>query len=223
VRAGGEYSYGNARFHVFADAVASLGSEMIISTEPFSLVPSPTQARFAHYWRTGNDIGANWNTILNRIDINDKWASFAGPGHFNDPDMLQVGNGGLSIEEDRAHFGLWAITKATLILGSKVSALSKEQLAIVGNKDVIAINQVRNAAPLPPLICRPSSFSSDGLLRQALDKRKGTRTHSLTQSMAFRCTQDPLGVQAKKVAINGTLAPQFVGIAPCAMYEADAS
>jgi|EP01043_Picozoa_sp_COSAG02_P055757 alpha-galactosidase len=83
----GEYSYGNARFHVFADAVASLGSKMIISTEPFSLVPGPTQARFAHYWRTGNDIGANWNTILNRIDINDKWAAFAGPGHFNDPDV----------------------------------------------------------------------------------------------------------------------------------------
>ena len=85
----GEYSYGNARFHVFADAVASLGSKMIISTEPFSLVPGPTQARFAHYWRTGNDINANWNTILNRIDINDKWAAFAGPGHFNDPDVRQ--------------------------------------------------------------------------------------------------------------------------------------
>jgi len=81
----GEYSYGNARFHVFADAVASLGSKMIISTEPFSLVPNPNQGRFAHYWRTGNDINANWQTILNRIDINDKWAPFAGPGHFNDP------------------------------------------------------------------------------------------------------------------------------------------
>merc|ERR1712166_1698774 len=125
----GEYSYGNARFHVFADAVAAAGSKMIISTEPFSLVPNPNQARFAHYWRTGNDINANWDVILNRIDINDKWASFAGPGHFNDPDMLQVGNGHLSVAEQRAHFGLWAITKSTLILGSKVEALSSEQLA----------------------------------------------------------------------------------------------
>jgi alpha-galactosidase len=46
-----------------------------------------SQARFAHYWRTGNDIGPSWTTILNRIDKNDKWAAFAGPGHFNDPDM----------------------------------------------------------------------------------------------------------------------------------------
>jgi hypothetical protein len=157
---------------------------MIISTEPFSLVPSPTQARFAHYWRTGNDIGANWNTILNRIDINDKWASFAGPGHFNDPDMLQVGNGGLSIEEDRAHFGLWAITKATLILGSKVSALSKEQLAIVGNKDVIAINQVRNAAPLPPLSAGPPHFHLKPMVyydRRWTNARAHAHTHSHNQ------------------------------------------
>jgi hypothetical protein len=89
--------------------------------------------------------------------------------------MLQVGNGKLTIAEDRAHFGLWAITKATLILGSNVAALSEEQLAIIGNQKVIDINQ------------------------------------------------DPKGVQAKKVAINGTLAPQFVGVAPCAMYEADAA
>ena len=47
----GQYSYGNARFHVFADAVAATGKPMIISTEPFSLIPNPNQARFAHYWR----------------------------------------------------------------------------------------------------------------------------------------------------------------------------
>jgi hypothetical protein len=63
---------------VFADAVAATGKRMIISTEPFSLVPNPNQQRFAHFWRTGNDINANWNTILNRIDINDKWQAFAG-------------------------------------------------------------------------------------------------------------------------------------------------
>jgi alpha-galactosidase len=81
----GEYSYGNARFHAFADAVAATGKSMIISTEPFSLVPNPNHARFAHYWRTGNDINAQWPVILNRIDKNDKWQAFAGPGHFNDP------------------------------------------------------------------------------------------------------------------------------------------
>merc|ERR1740117_1829555 len=89
--------------------------------------------------------------------------------------MLQVGNGHLSVAEQRAHFGLWAITKSTLILGSKVEALSSEQLAIIGNKDVIAVNQ------------------------------------------------DPLGIQARKVAINGSLTPHFMGIAPCAAHLNDGS
>jgi len=171
----GEYSYGNTRFHVFADAVAATGHKMIISTEPFSLVPNPQHASFAHYWRTGNDISASWTVILNRIDLNDKWARYAGPGHFNDPDMLQVGNGDLSIAEQRAHFGLWAITKATLILGSKVSKLSAEQLEIIKNKDVIAVNQ------------------------------------------------DKLGIQARKVAINGSLTPHFMGLAPCESHLNDGS
>ena len=171
----GEYSYGNARFHAFADAVAATGKLMVISTEPFIINPNPNQARFSHFWRTGNDIGATWSTIVNRIDINDKWWRFSGPGHFNDPDMLQIGNGVLSLAEQRSHFALWAITKATLILGSNVPKLSKDQLDIIGNVDLIAINQ------------------------------------------------DSLGAQAHKVAINAMLTPHFVGIAPCSMYEANAT
>jgi hypothetical protein len=56
---------------------------MLISTEPFSLVPTPAHSTFAHFWRTGNDISPDWGTILDRIDRNDKWAPFAGPGHWN--------------------------------------------------------------------------------------------------------------------------------------------
>jgi hypothetical protein len=171
----GEYSYGNTKFHVFADAVAALGSKMIISTEPFIITPNPMQMEFTHYWRTGNDIGPEWTTILNRIDVNDKWWRYAGPGHFNDPDMLQIGNGALTPAEQRAHFGLWAITKSTLILGTKLSQLDAAQLAIVKNKELIAVNQ------------------------------------------------DALGVQAHKVAINGTMAPRFAGVAPCSVFSSNSN
>ena len=163
----GEYSLGLPRFTAFADAVAATGQKMVISTEPFSLVPNNLHAEFAHYWRTGNDIDASWNTIIDRIDRNDKWQAYAGPGHFNDPDMLQVGNGGLSDGENRAHFGLWAITKSPLILGSDLRKLTANQIQILSNTEVIAVNQ------------------------------------------------DPLGIQAKKLAINGTLTPKFVGLTPC--------
>ena len=58
---------------------------MVISTEPFSLQPDPAHREFANLWRTTNDINANYETILDRADTNDKWASLAGPGAWNDP------------------------------------------------------------------------------------------------------------------------------------------
>jgi alpha-galactosidase len=86
----GEYALGLARFVAFADAVAVAGRPMVISTEPFSITPNPLHAGFANLWRTGNDISANYGTIVKRADLNEKWAPFTGPGAWADPDMLQV-------------------------------------------------------------------------------------------------------------------------------------
>ena len=66
--------------------------------------------------------------------------SYAGPGHWNDPDMLEVGNG-MSVSEDRAHFSLWAMLNAPLILGNDARNMSEETKAILLNKEVIALNQ----------------------------------------------------------------------------------
>ncbi|RYF85963.1 MAG: glycoside hydrolase family 27 protein, partial [Chitinophagaceae bacterium] len=63
------------------------------------------------------------------------------PGHWNDPDMLEVGNGGLSVNESRAHFSAWAMLAAPLIAGNDLRNMSPEVEAILTNKDVIAINQ----------------------------------------------------------------------------------
>ena len=81
----GEYGLGDARFMAFADAINATGAAIVISTEPFSLQPTPSHRDFAHLWRTTNDINANFNTILDRADTNDKWASLAAPGGWNDP------------------------------------------------------------------------------------------------------------------------------------------
>ena len=75
------------------------------------------------------------------IDYNNKWASYAGPGGWNDPDMLEVGNGGMTYDEYRAHFSLWALAKAPLIVGCDVTSMSKETREIILNKEVIAVNQ----------------------------------------------------------------------------------
>eukprot|EP00755_Sulcionema_specki_P010542 Sspe_Gene.46749::Locus_23455_Transcript_1_1_Confidence_1.000_Length_2768::g.46749::m.46749/K07407/E3.2.1.22B, galA, rafA; alpha-galactosidase len=95
----------------------------------------------ANSWRTTRDIQATWGSVMSNIHQNDKMASVARPGHFNDPDMLQVGNVGLSYTEQVSHFSLWCVTSAPLLLGTDVVHMKKETLAILTNRDAVAINQ----------------------------------------------------------------------------------
>lgn len=101
-------------------------------------------------WRTTGDIFDSWDGkskdgyslgMLTIVDMQAELAPFAGPGHWNDPDMLEVGNGGMTDSEYRAHFSLWAIMAAPLISGNDLSSMSKETRAILMNKDVIAVDQ----------------------------------------------------------------------------------
>ena len=103
-------------------------------------------------WRWGTEVGGNlWRTTG---DISDKYASmsqigfsqaglgrFAGPGHWNDPDMLEVGNGGMNADEYRTHMSLWAILAAPLLAGNDLSTMTPETIAMLTNRDVIAIDQ----------------------------------------------------------------------------------
>jgi alpha-galactosidase len=68
-------------------------------------------------------------------------AKYAGPGHWNDPDMLEVGNGKLTLDENRFHMSLWAILAAPLLAGNDLSQMPPETSAILTNRDVIAIDQ----------------------------------------------------------------------------------
>jgi alpha-galactosidase len=101
-------------------------------------------------WRTTGDIYDGWQGVIHDnasfgvLDILDRQVGlgeFAGPGHWNDPDMLEVGNGGMSEDEYRAHFGLWAMLAAPLIAGNDLSAMSAATRAILTNREVIAVDQ----------------------------------------------------------------------------------
>lgn len=103
-------------------------------------------------WKWGTTVGGNlWRTTG---DITDKYARmaeigfgqaglapFAGPGHWNDPDMLEIGNGGMTMEEYRTHMSLWAILAAPLLAGNDLSTMSPETVALLTNRDVIAVDQ----------------------------------------------------------------------------------
>jgi hypothetical protein len=92
-------------------------------------------------WRTTGDISDNWNSMINIIDENDKWYEYAGPGGWNDPDMLEVGNGGMTLTEYKTHFALWSISKAPLLIGCDITKMTDDIKEILTNPEVIAVNQ----------------------------------------------------------------------------------
>ena len=92
-------------------------------------------------WRTTGDISDMWLSMLRIIDINNQYHEYAGPGGWNDPDMLEVGNGGMTLTEYKTHFSLWAISKAPLIIGCDITKMTKDVENILTNSEVIAINQ----------------------------------------------------------------------------------
>ncbi len=105
-------------------------------------------------WRTTGDIQDRWqgriewkpgdccsNGVLDIVDLEAELYSYAGPGHWNDPDMLEVGNGGMTDTENRSHFSLWAMLAAPLIAGNDLRDMRPEIHDILTNKEVIAVDQ----------------------------------------------------------------------------------
>lgn len=95
----------------------------------------------ANLWRTTGDIQDNWKSMSDIGFSQSLLAPYSGPGRWNDPDMLQVGNGGMTNTEYRTHFSLWCLLAAPLMAGNDLNAMSAETLAILGNKEAIAVNQ----------------------------------------------------------------------------------
>lgn len=96
-------------------------------------------------WRFGSDISDSWASVLTNYteDNTPGLAKYAGPGHWNDPDMFEIGNGGLSLTEEQTQFTLWSEMAAPLLLSTDLTKLSRAELAIVANPRVIAVDQDR--------------------------------------------------------------------------------
>ena len=92
-------------------------------------------------WRTTGDIKDTWESMANIGFRQDVVAPYAKPGHFNDPDMLEIGNGGMTADEYRTHMSLWSMLAAPLLAGNDLRTMSLETLAILTNKDVIRVDQ----------------------------------------------------------------------------------
>jgi alpha-galactosidase len=94
-------------------------------------------------WRISGDISPNWQSLRTIIAQNAPLAQYAGPGHWNDPDMMEIGNPGLTETEERTHMSMWAMMAAPLLIGTDLRTASATTMAIYGNRDIIAIDQDR--------------------------------------------------------------------------------
>jgi alpha-galactosidase len=103
--------------------------------------PATWAPSLGNSWRTTGDISDNWEAMMTKVDQNAPLYKYAGKGAWNDPDMLEVGNGGMTNDEYITHFSLWAIMKAPLVIGCDITNMSAETKNILMNTEVIAINQ----------------------------------------------------------------------------------
>ncbi|MFE1839955.1 NPCBM/NEW2 domain-containing protein [Streptomyces sviceus] len=162
------------RYTTMRDALKATGRPIVYSIcEWGQNKPWEWAADVGHLWRTTGDISDNWGSMLSILKQNLPLAPHAGPGHWNDPDMLEVGNGGMTDTEYRSHFSMWAVMAAPLLIGSDLRSASAETFEILSNKEVIAVDQ-------DPLGKQGTVVSSeDGRWVVAKEMRDGSRTVAL--------------------------------------------
>ena len=133
---------GEPTYRIWSESVRAAGRPMVLSIcewgrhDPWTWSP-----RLGHMWRTGPDIEDSWASLVDTLDRQVGLHEYAGPDHWNDPDMLEVGNGGMSEEEYRTHFALWAMLAAPLMAGNDVRTMDEATRAILLAPEVIAIDQ----------------------------------------------------------------------------------
>ncbi len=124
------------------DALNATGRPILYSMCEWGLDnPGAWAPAVANSWRTTPDIKDEWPWVLELVEINARRWRYARPGAFNDPDMLEVGNGGMTYEQQKSHFTLWALMKSPLLIGCDLRTIDAGTLALLSNEEVIAVNQ----------------------------------------------------------------------------------
>jgi alpha-galactosidase len=133
---------GPETYRIMSDALHAAGRPIVFSLcEWGENKPWLWAGPVGHLWRTTGDIDPSYKRFKEILDAQVGLEKYAGPGRWNDPDMLEVGNKGLTLAESRAHFSLWCMLAAPLIAGNDVRHVAPEVLAILTNRGAIAIDQ----------------------------------------------------------------------------------
>jgi alpha-galactosidase len=133
-------------FAVMGSALKATGRPIFYSINPGDGSGCPPgncsidPSKIANMWRIGFDISGSWSSMIGLVDQDAPLSQYAGPGHWNDPDMMEVGNG-LTDTEGRTHFSMWAILAAPLIAGNDLRSMSAATKTTLTNAEVIAVDQ----------------------------------------------------------------------------------
>lgn len=128
------------RYTTIARAIAATGRDDVRLNVCRWAFPGTWVRDVASSWRTTPDINPSWESVRNIIAENLYLSAYAGNGHYNDMDMLEVGRG-LTTEEDRTHFAMWCIMSSPLLIGCDLTTLRPETLELISNPELIALNQ----------------------------------------------------------------------------------
>ncbi|MEU9336106.1 NPCBM/NEW2 domain-containing protein [Streptomyces sp. NPDC048290] len=174
------------------DATATTGRPIVYSIcEWGENKPWEWAAELGQLWRTTGDISDDWGSMLAIMKRNLPLAEHAGPGRWNDPDMLEVGNGGMTDTEYRTHFSMWSVMAAPLLIGSDLRTASDDTFEILGNREVIAVDQ-------DPLGRQGTVVSSEGgRWVVAKEMRDGSRAVAL-----FNETSSPQRIATSAKAVG---------------------
>jgi alpha-galactosidase len=161
-------------------------------------------SKIANAWRTGGDIRDSWKSLKSRLLTQDKWAPYASPGHWNDPDMMIVGWVGwgkgpypthLTIDEQYAHMSAWCLQSVPLLLGCDLTKLDDFTISLLTNDEVLAVNQ----DPLGKQATVVTRIDSCGVLAKDLeDGSKAAGLFNVTDSITRK-----LSVKWNELAIKG--------------------
>jgi len=137
-----KYGYESTAFIMqvtrMGDAIRATGRKIFYSTEMGGQVFNADVCNSA---REGSDISPSWERILYELDAGARYANMAGPGYHNDFDMLEVGNGNLTPDEDKAHFALWCLMSSPLLAGNNLTSASKDVVSILTSRGPLSVNQ----------------------------------------------------------------------------------
>ena len=149
-------------------------------------------------WRTTGDINANWDRIYTLLEMQAGLAKYVGPGHWNDPDMLEVGNGHLTLAENRSHFSMWAMLAAPLLAGNDLTTMKPEIKSILTNRDVIAIDQ-------DPLGHQARRIYADGEVEVwARPLAGGAMAIAVLNAGSSRYSTHPFHLNLEKLGLHGS-------------------